>query len=224
MRLYPCAASARNSASVMMLQRFSLQLQRYCGASLSSARRDGGRSRLAPPAPFVAVPGAAVANTSVEVHRSGESNPFGKFVQRGNYTITIQALHRPPLVVAVRHAENRATCRTRGLRIVGGIAEQQQPIDRYTKVARCMPQWRRIGLPGGKRVAADDETEVRCEPGLVEMRPGEAARLVGHAGKSEPCRREALEAFAHARKNGRLASEHAFVCILVHRERALLVG
>src|SRR5208282_644810 len=52
MRLYPCAASARNSASVMMLQRYSQGMQRKAGRRLArdaGAAYEGRRQRQSPP-------------------------------------------------------------------------------------------------------------------------------------------------------------------------------
>src|SRR2546421_7400669 len=70
-RLYPCAASARNSTSVMMLQRFSQRTQLEFGGVAFCARRGRGL-RAAPAAPVVATrpdgPGPVAAVERVEAH------------------------------------------------------------------------------------------------------------------------------------------------------------
>ena len=215
MRLYPCAASARNSASVMMLQRFSLQLQRYCRGVAVSARRearthDGRRQRQSLPRGHDHGPLVAVVN--VEAHVQPSRIRSGKFVERGNYTIAIQALHGPPFVVTVRHAEDRASRRARGLRIVGRIAAASAG-----GPARHRNAWRHAAAaadpvfsrPANRR---RDQAEIRAHSRLC---PDADARngwiLLVTQARPKPALAKPLETFAHAGKHDGLATEHAFV-------------
>src|SRR5450755_4499987 len=77
------------------------------------------------------------------------------FSQRIDEHVAVQCARIPPLVVAIRYADDRNARSARGLHIVDRIPDHQRLGWRYMQRFAGKQQWLRIGLAARAGVAAD---------------------------------------------------------------------
>ncbi len=226
MRLYPCAASARNSASVMALRQVASTRCNGCGARL----RTGRRWRRTVSGAIAVVHRHPVDSDGRRCGRSGrsssrirrnETDAVGDRGERRNYTIGIEVLHRLALVVAIRHDQHGAAGGARRL----GIVDRSRRPSAVGSPAHAEASPRRGEAaqdPASSRAdrrRRPTSVEITRDPRALEVRPDEARCLVGDDRERKAHRDKPVEPLDHPRKRQRLAAEKRRVVRLIARER-----
>jgi PKHD-type hydroxylase len=100
--------------------------------------------------------------------------------------VAVERPDRPPLVVAVGHAPDRAASRPRREDVVQGVADQERLLRPCAEQVARMYYGQGVGFLPRKRIPADYATEEPREILAVEEFLREAARLVRDAAEAEP--------------------------------------